>query len=294
VAIDLYADGGDVEWKQSANPAARRIAAGGRLGLGTPYPHTADEGQDADNKEGEANPLPEWITAPKPSERPSVHDIASEDLNAALGEENERPLTLVLREFAEHRKWERKHLAARSLALIGEFDPFIPALNDYDQRSVWSQQIASLQASLARGPETAARVRETFQQQRGREDGWKLYRMLGGYSRADIQAGAAEQLIGYFNHNSRDFRVLATYALWSIPGVPDRLFDLPSDDATFRQRQVRMWQTYLERPKSPLSPEGALDQGLAPKQQWQLRPSSEGDGNEEESAAIPQSVPLLR
>ena len=289
VAIDLYADGGDVEWKQSANPVARRIAAPGRLGLGTPYPYAEDE----DEREAEA--LPGWITAPKPSDRVSVHDIASEDLNLALGEGNERPLTLVLREFADNPKWERKHLAARSLALIGEFDPFIPAFNDYDQRSVWAQQIASLQAALARGPETAAKVRETFQQQRGREDGWKLYRMLGGYSKADIQAGAAEQLIGNFNHNSRDFRVLAAYALWSIPGVPDRLFDLPSDKGASRQEQVRRWQTYVERPKSPLSPEGALDQpGPAPKQQWQLRPPMDEDDTGEEAAVIPQSVPILR
>jgi hypothetical protein len=288
VAIDLFADGGDVEWKQSANPVARRITASGRLGLGTPYPSANDDDQDADQ-------LPQWITAPKPSERLSVHEIASEDLNAALGEENERPLTLVLREFADHRKWERKHLGARSLALIGEFDPFIPAFNDTDQRSVWAQQIESLQAALARGPETAAQVRATFEQQRGREDGWKLFRMLGGYSKADIQAGAAEQLIGHINDNSRDFRVLAVHALWSIPGVPERFGDLPSEDPQVRQTQVRRWLTYLERPASPLSPEGALDRrGPAPKEQWQLRPMTEGDDAGDESAAIPQSVPILR
>jgi hypothetical protein len=284
VAIDLYADGGDVEWKQSENPVARRITAPGRLGLGTPYPYAA---------ENEEEKLPEWITAEKVI---GVHDIASDDLNQELTEENEKPIALVLREFAEHRKWERKHLGARSLALIGEFDAFLPGFNDADQRSVWTQQIESLQAALARGPETAAKVRETFQQQRGREDGWKLYRMLGGYSKADIQAGAAEQLVRYLGHNSQEFRVLAIHALRSIPGVPQNYSSyLPFGALAERQIQVRKWRGYLEGDKSPLSPEGALDRpGPTPKQPWPWREPTEEDDASEESAAIPRSVPILR
>ncbi|MEX2139392.1 MAG: hypothetical protein WD894_09030 [Pirellulales bacterium] len=281
VAIDLYADGGDIEWKQSANPVARRITAPGRLGLGTPYPYATDQKEE----------LPAWISAEKVA---GVHEIASEDMNQELTEENEKPVALVLREFAEHRKWERKHLGARSLALVGEFDAFLPAFNDSDQRSVWTQQIESLQAALARGPETAAKVRETFQQQRGREDGWKLYRILGGYSKSDVQAGAAEQLVGYLGHNSQEFRVLAIHALRSIPGVPQNYSSyLPFGSLRDRQIQVRNWRGYLEGDKSPLSPEGALDQpGPTPKQPW--RAPTEADDAGEESASIPRSVPILR
>jgi hypothetical protein len=283
VAIDLYAAGGDVEWKLSQNPMSTRITAPGRLGLGTEYPF------ETGGEEGEPKVLPEWITAEKTT---GVHQIASEDLNMELAKESGKTVALVLREFAEHRKWERKHLGARSLALTGEFDPFVAAFNDYDQRSVWGQQIDSLKAALARGPETAAKVRQAFQQQRGKEDGWKLYRMLGGYSKEDVQNGAAEELVGNLNHPSWDFRVLAVHALWSIPGVPPRFGDLPSDDPSKRRTQLQRWRQFIKSENSPLSAEGALDRrGPKPKQPWRM-PANLGTGDE--SAAIPQSVPVLR
>jgi hypothetical protein len=292
VAIDMYAVGGDVEWQISQNPAAMHIEAPGHLTLGTPY-------QTADTEESkEKQSLPDWITAEKIGSQ--VHVNASEDLNQALSEKNDRPVALVLHEFAEDRRWEKKNLGARSLALIGEFDPFIPALNDYDQRSVWPQQIDSLQAALARGPETAAKVREAFQKQRGAEDGWKLYRMLGGYSKADIEAGAAQDLVDYLGHSRYDFRVLAIHALRSIPGVPPNFTNYqPWLQPQELRIQLNRWRDYLRTKNSPISAEGALDRpGPAPKERWTgpapaKSPLDPVDDNQE-ARRVPRSISIRR
>jgi hypothetical protein len=277
VAIDLYVPSGEIDWKFGENPEVKRIPSPGRLTLGTPYPY-----EPADARE-----LPAWIIAEKLA---GADELGSGDLNRALSEENERPVALTIRELAEHRRWELKYLAARSLALIGEFDPFIPAFNDSDQRSVWPRQIESLQAALARSPQTAAMVRAAFERQRG-DEGRQLYRMLRGYSKADIQAGAAEQLVEYLDHNSLDFRVLSFYALRSVPGVPpDFAGYRPESTPAARHRAVQQWRKMIA--SGPLSPKGAQDRpGPAPQDQ---PPSDSPDESSDESATRPRSVPIWR
>ena len=121
-------------------------------------------------------------------------------------------MTVVLREMAEHRKAENRSLAARSLALVNDFDPFVDLLNDVDQRAVWAAQIESLQAALDRGPATALKIRTTFERQLGK-DGDELYRMLWGYSREDLVNGAAARLVDLLDNDTLAFRVLAFHNL---------------------------------------------------------------------------------
>ena len=59
-------------------------------------------------------------------------------------------VTVGLKELVTHRRAENRSLAARSMALIDEFDPFALLLNDPDQRAVWPVEIESLQSALAR------------------------------------------------------------------------------------------------------------------------------------------------
>ena len=188
-------------------------------------------------------------------------------------------MALTIRELSEHRRLELRYLAARSLALIGEFDPFIPAFNDTDQKAVWPRQIESLQAALARSPKIAAMVRESFERQRG-EDGFTLYRMLWGYSKADLQAGAAAQLVEYMDHNSLDYRVLSFYALRSVPGVPpDFAGYRPESPDKIRQLAVQRWRKMIAT--GPLSTTGAQDRpGPAPKSA-PSRGNAEGEAERE-------------
>jgi hypothetical protein len=280
VSVDLYVPSGQIDWKQSANPDVKKIPGPGRVALGTPYPTAA-----ADEAE-----LPTWITAEKLT---GLDDLGTDELNRALDESNKRPVALTMKEMAEHRKLELRYLAARSLALMGEFDPLIAAFNDSDQRAGWPRQIESLQAAMARSPKLAAMVRESFQRQRG-EDGFPLYRMLWGYSKSDIQAGAAAALVEYMDHNSLDYRVLSFYALRSVPGVPvDFAGYQPDMRPADRQRAVQRWRKMIAT--GPLSKTGAEDRaGPAPKSAPNAGGDENADEKSDESAIRPRTVPVWR
>jgi hypothetical protein len=275
LGVDLYASSGKIDWKQSENPQPTQIVGPQRVTLSS-YPYDT-------TKEDE---LPTWITAEKLS---GYDTMATNDFNRALGEDNQRPVALTIREFVDHRRDELRYLAARSLGLIDEFDPFIDAFNDDYQKAVWPQQIKSLQAALARGPETAALVREAFERKRA-GDAKELYRILWGYSKADIQNGDADQLVEYLNHEKLDFRVLAFYALRAVPGVPAN-FSLyrPEDEPGQRQPAIRQWRDLIKRTNSPLSPQGALDHpGPVPTKQTKATPSK-SEIDESASTAEPAS-----
>jgi hypothetical protein len=96
---------------------------------------------------------------------------------------------------------------------------------------------------LARGPSTAAKVRETFQKQRGDDDGKQLYRMLWGYSRDQLQGGEAATLVGYLSNDNLDFRVLAFTNLHEITGLT---FDYRPESAG-REGRVGRWQELLKK-----------------------------------------------
>jgi hypothetical protein len=233
--------------------------------------------------------LPTWITAEKLT---GLDELGTGDLNRALDENNKRPVALTIRELAEHRRQELRYLAARSMALLSEFDPLIAAFNDSDQASVWPRQIESLQAALARSPKMAAMVRESFERQRG-EDGSSLYRMLWGYSKADIQAGAAAQLVELMDHNSLDYRVLAFYALRSVPGVPaDFAGYRPDMRPADRFKAVQRWRKLVAT--GSLSPKGAPERPSAAPKSAPRSGDEKAEPKSDESAARPRTVPVWR
>lgn len=95
------------------------------------------------------NELPKWITP----------DSNAWDQKGAVAIERgcttDRPVTLSLQELAESRQAEVRTLAARCSGYVGQFDPFIAALNDGDQRSTdWPKHIEALRGA---GPRTRDR-----------------------------------------------------------------------------------------------------------------------------------------
>jgi hypothetical protein len=185
--------------------------------------------------------MPKWVIA----ETSSPLDMrAATDLNKAL--DGKRPVTQALLEMSSHRKAENKSMAARALALIDEFGPFDNLFNDPDEKAVWPIQIESLKAALARGPAVAGKVRAALQGERGK-DGDELYRMIWGFSKEDVAAGAAAKLIDYLDHDSMDMRVLAFYNLRQIvgPGGPESYYR-PEQPAQVRQQSIRRWRERLK------------------------------------------------
>ncbi|HEY2147285.1 MAG TPA: hypothetical protein VGH32_05065, partial [Pirellulales bacterium] len=187
--------------------------------------------------------------------------------------DDKRPVTQALLELASHRRAENKSMAARALALIDEFGPFDNLFNDPDEKAVWPIQIESLKAALARGPAVAGKVRAALQSERGK-DGDELYRMLWGFSKEEVAAGAAAKLIDYLDHDSMDMRVLAFYNLRQIVGAggPESYYR-PEQPAAVRQQSIRRWR---ERFK-----EGLLG----------VKSAAKGTAGEATDKAVPEALP---
>ena len=158
----------------------------------------------------------------------------------------DRPVELVMREESTHRRREVRTLAIRSLGYLGDFDACIEALNDKDERATWSAYFDELRQAVARGPETAARVRESYEKLRGPEAA-KLYRMLWGYSADDLRKGADAELVdGLSNLDSLDVRVLAIENLKLITGPATHGYN-PTEPAMARAGKVKKWKEKLKK-----------------------------------------------
>ncbi len=208
VEVDLYVVSGRVEVQ----------GIGGAVGTDTleaPVHRslTADALPPADEP-GQPVEFPRWVTAEpelSPMDRRAAESIASR-----LRDDGR--VSLVLRELAGDSRVEVSSAAVQCLARINEFDPCIPLLEDRRQRARWAAQIESLKTALARGPETAAAVRQAFEKLRGME-GPALYRMLWGYSDEQLASGDDRVLVGYLDHEDQEYRVLAFWNLQKITGL---------------------------------------------------------------------------
>ena len=203
--------------------------------------------QGAPLAENEVSQLPEWIDAEPLS---SSDRLASQAMEEAISVE--RPAGLALSELVGRRRSEVRSLAARSSVYVGQFEPFVKALKDLDQRAAWSIHIETLREALALSPQTAAKIRETFQRVAG-NDGPALYRMLWGYSAADLKRGADQQLVDYLKSPGLDFRVLAFWNLRTITGLG--LNYGPEYPEANRARSVQRWEQMLNEQKIRLPDE---------------------------------------
>lgn len=223
--IELYATSGAIRWEENGQTMEIKAPAGRRL---SPLPVEEIDGAEQ----------PKWISA---------ENLTPIDQRAASSLEHEikydRPVSLSLMELAENRRVEVRTLAVRCSAYVGQFEPFVAALNDADQRTEWPHHIEALKAAMARGPQVAAQVRQAFEKHRGGE-AEELYRMLWGYSAEDLRDGAAAKLVEYLNHDSLDFRVLSFWNLQNITGLT--LFYRPESPAAKRRPQYLKWKERLK------------------------------------------------
>lgn len=228
VMVELYAVRGHMEWTPTGG-AATGLSAMQMLTLGvgntTAAPVTVPN-------------MPKWI---EPEQLRALDSQASEFL--ALTLQDPKPLSVALREMVDHRKVEIKSLGAQCLALLGEFDPLVAAFNDPDQRPMWPLEIASVKAALARGPNSAAKVREAFVKQHGDDLGKDVYRMFLGYTKEQLQAGEAAKLVDFLDHDSLDCRELA---FANLEDITNKTFSYrPEAPVASRAQPIRRWQQEL-------------------------------------------------
>jgi hypothetical protein len=230
-AVDLYLSSGEATWV-AGRGRSEKLSGRSHRSLG--------EGKSA---KPAAEELPAWLEANQlnPNER-----RASADLDSFL--RPDKPAGPALAELATHRRIENSLLAIQCLAMIDDFAPIVPLLNDPKYRgTMWTAQIESLRAALARSPKTAAEVRKAFETARGREQGDQLYRMLWGYTSQQLEDGAAAQLIEWLaapGDDQLDFRVLSFWNLHHITGLG--LYYQPADPEKQRRQSIQRWQQKLQ------------------------------------------------
>jgi hypothetical protein len=242
LVVDLYASSGLLRVRQGESTSELQSPARKTL-----------FGSSGDSAGGE---FPKWVTSE------ALRDV---DRRAAATTEpllpaDDRPLGLKLRELASDRRREVRSLAIRSAFYLDNFEPCVLALNDKDEKNLWTgpdaPYIQELRAAVARSPETAAKVRATLEKKRA-ADAPALYRMLWGYSADDLLEGADRDLVEALDKDSLDLQVLAFWNLQNVTGLPNFGYH-PGETAAKRRQAVKAWQTKLREgkivPKAALAP----------------------------------------
>ena len=162
------------------------------------------------------------------------------------------PARTGLLELAGNRRKEVRALATQCGAYVGQFSPFVSALHDSDQRSVWPKHIGTLREAIALSPNSAMRLRQVLVDQRGGEAATDLFEMLRGYRAEDIgrtpeeiKVGVLGKLIGWLESDNLDYRVLAAHNLHQITGK--NLLQNPAANPSDRTQGVRRWRQRLRQ-----------------------------------------------
>ncbi|MCI0361685.1 MAG: hypothetical protein L0211_24640, partial [Planctomycetaceae bacterium] len=210
--------------------------------------------------------LPEWIDAKSivPIDRESQTVLE----RLLVGD---KALNLSLAEALEHRQVNVRALAARCLAVLGEFEPILKELNDPRQYSFWNGEFATLRQCIQRGQEPAGALKATIERLRP-DVAAELYRMLWGFSVDQLAKDEAANLVKELESEHMDVRVLAIQNLMTITGAMEfyRAEKKPEDSRAaiqaWRSRLAKKTITYKTPPAAiepykPLDrpPAGALD-----------------------------------
>jgi len=196
--------------------------------------------------------LPDWIDRePVTALERRARDILTEALRPG------EPVGIRLLELIDPqdrgRQREMRTLAAEAGVYVGEFEPFVKALNDPDQKSAWESHINKLRQALTLSPEVASRVREDFVNLRGEQAADDLMQMVRGYgqqaigtSREEVKEGVLVKLIRWLDDDNLDYRVLAIYNLNEITPTRNLASYRPGLNSTQRQRAIRVYWDRLE------------------------------------------------
>ncbi len=241
-----YLTSGSVEWP---------TASGGTQTIKTPAIWKTIDGIDEIPEL--LQELPAWIDR---EQLTGTERSASEDIAKEL--DVDRPVGIRLLELTEGkglgRRKEVRVLAAASSVFVGEFEPLVKTLNDGDQNRVWETHIQALRQAMAQSPEDAVHVRQAFVNLRGEEAAQDLLEMVVGYNaehigttRDAIQTGALSRLIQWLDHDSLDYRVLASHNIRQIVG---KVKGYRPDD-TSKRRKIRLRKLWEEFEDNELLPQ---------------------------------------
>lgn len=224
----IFTTAGRIEWQDADGPAAVPIDAGQvRVILGDTSQTVA------------AGELPAWM---RNEDLQDVDRSASMTLVSFLS--TDRPIALSLTERIEDRRSEVRSLASRCLAYLGTNEPLVKEFSDSRQRSYWAPEFDVLRHLISVSPESAVRLRETFESTCG-DDAADLYRMVWGYSPEQLQEGSDAKLVEFLDSESMPVRVFAYENLRRITNETHIYF--PEATEVRRRSSVRKWREQLEK-----------------------------------------------
>ncbi len=187
---------------------------------------------------GALEKVPEWITTDtsSPLERQAAAEVEQKlqpDRLARIG----------LMELLEHRRSEVQTFASRCLGYLGEYQQLVALLNKPAERAAWFESLELLQEAVGWGSESANAVREALEKQYGPQNGPLLYRMLLGYSEAQLVEGEAATLVDRLEHPDLVFRVMSWWNLQKLTGKT--FYYQPNDSKNKQDPAVKRWRDWL-------------------------------------------------
>lgn len=191
---------------------------------------------------------PQWLT--ESSQLNEFEREASLRIEGALvaGE----PAWPVLRKMLDSHRQEDRFLAANCSMHVGNFEPFVKALADPDQKMNWDREIEGMRVFMSLSDQLAKELRSELEEQvSGESQGAELYEMFVGYSPQQLgrskeqqQVGPLAELIRRLENDRLEYRVLANHNLTQISGGKT-LFN-PTGTETDRERKVKRLREMLE------------------------------------------------
>jgi hypothetical protein len=228
---DLYVPSGEIQYSSSADATVETVKAPAMR------PLVADGAAVRSEASTEVT-FPAWINGSPLSQ---MERLAVLTVNRGLAADE--PVQVRLREMAEDRRVEVRNLAVHCLTLLGDFDAFLPLLNDEKQKINWSSQIEAVRSVLARSPDMAKKLKDALESQRDPKKAKDLFDMLRGYSKRQLQDGAAARLVADLDDEDLDFRVLA---FWNLQRVSVGTLGYKPEYVPAKRREgVRAWQKKL-------------------------------------------------
>lgn len=225
----FYATSGEVLWQEGGQGELIRLPAPMMLKLdGNPTQPVA------------AKEIPSWSS---PDAVSLLDQRASATIDRSLSQDRE--VNLALHELAAHRQREVRWLAMRSLGHLGDFGLLVEAFNDPEQKLVWQDHFDELRKSLARGPESAARVREAMEFLYA-GDGETLYELLWKYRKPELSKTEAGQLLNLMDHQVLAVRVLSFWNLREVTGLS--LYYRPEHPSAKRATSLQKWRERMDTP----------------------------------------------
>lgn len=142
---------------------------------------------------------------------------------------------------------ETRTILLRTLALIGTFDRSVVAIaQDGFRQNYREQLVETMRSALAWGPEYAEAVQVAIvDPRRELPDAPFLYRMLWGFTDAQLAAGDAAKLVAGLDHANFLVRSLSFQVLKETTGVT--LGYNPAQNETQRAKLVKAWRDRLDK-----------------------------------------------